>query len=183
MDLDDTLCYCYHVSKRKIVNFVRQTRPKKPSQISECFSAGSGCGWCIPFLCKIHAEVLRGEGGRSEGPSPEEYEALRSAYIQGVREGKGRRNRFDVSQGAGRISAEGEWAGTSGEPGSQGSPRGSDAIEGASAGKGSADGGQGQQVRDEVPPQKHGEGKEDAEFDYTRYFSRSRPDPEPDTLR
>jgi len=64
MDLDRTLCYCHHVTKRKIVNFVRQRRPKKASQISECFEAGSGCGWCIPFLVKIHREVMAAARGR-----------------------------------------------------------------------------------------------------------------------
>ena len=51
---DDTVCYCFHVSLRKIQNFCRAHKPIYPSQISECFSAGTGCGWCVPLLKRIH---------------------------------------------------------------------------------------------------------------------------------
>src|SRR5262245_4078399 len=54
MDLDAKVCYCFHVSRRKLVNFVRQNRPKVASQLSECGGAGTGCGWCIPFLKQIY---------------------------------------------------------------------------------------------------------------------------------
>src|SRR5580698_1001042 len=50
MNLDDKVCYCFHVSRRKLVNWVRLNGPKVPSQLSECGGAGTGCGWCIPFL-------------------------------------------------------------------------------------------------------------------------------------
>jgi bacterioferritin-associated ferredoxin len=50
MQLDDKICYCFHVSKRKILNFLRVRQPRVPSQLSECGSAGTGCGWCVPFL-------------------------------------------------------------------------------------------------------------------------------------
>ena len=53
MKQDDDICYCFHVSMRKLVNFARRTRPKRPSQMTECLGAGTGCGWCIPFLVKI----------------------------------------------------------------------------------------------------------------------------------
>ena len=36
MDLDAKICYCFHVSRRKLVNFVRREHPKVPSQLSEC---------------------------------------------------------------------------------------------------------------------------------------------------
>src|SRR3954470_8354472 len=35
MDLDAKICYCFHITRRKLVNFVRQERPKVPSQLSE----------------------------------------------------------------------------------------------------------------------------------------------------
>ena len=41
MDLDDTICYCFHVPKRKIVNFIGITRPRRASQVSECGGAGT----------------------------------------------------------------------------------------------------------------------------------------------
>ena len=47
---DDEVCLCFHVTQRKIVNFIRVERPKRVSQIAECFGAGTGCGWCRPFL-------------------------------------------------------------------------------------------------------------------------------------
>ena len=57
---DDTLCFCFHVSRRKVENFCRNEKPKAASQISQCLSAGTGCGWCVPMLRKIH-ENLCGE--------------------------------------------------------------------------------------------------------------------------
>ena len=60
MDLDDNICYCFHVSRRKLVNWVRLNSPKVPSQLSECGGAGTGCGWCIPFL----KQIFRQAGGK-----------------------------------------------------------------------------------------------------------------------
>ncbi len=51
---DDTVCFCFHVSLRKIETFCAVERPKVASQISECLSAGTGCGWCVPMLRHIH---------------------------------------------------------------------------------------------------------------------------------
>jgi bacterioferritin-associated ferredoxin len=53
MQPDEHVCYCYHVSLRKLRNFARRTQPQRPSQMTECLGAGTGCGWCIPFLVKI----------------------------------------------------------------------------------------------------------------------------------
>lgn len=50
---DDKICYCYGVSLRKLVNFSRRVKPNPPSRMTECLNAGTGCGWCIPFLVKI----------------------------------------------------------------------------------------------------------------------------------
>jgi len=57
MKPDDEICYCFHVTLRKLVNFARRTRPQKPSQLSQCLDAGTGCGWCIPVLRRIHAQA------------------------------------------------------------------------------------------------------------------------------
>ncbi|MEC7557446.1 MAG: (2Fe-2S)-binding protein [Planctomycetota bacterium] len=83
MDLDDTICYCFHIPKRKIVNFIRITQPRRASQISECGGAGSGCGWCVPFLKKFFAE---GSGETVDGAAnkeltPQEYARQRGDYI------------------------------------------------------------------------------------------------------
>ena len=83
MDLDAKVCYCFHVTRRKLVNFVRQRKPKVPSQLSECGGAGTGCGWCIPFLKQIHAHAE----AELEILTPEEYAERRAEYI---RAGKGK---------------------------------------------------------------------------------------------
>ena len=75
MKPDDKVCYCYHVSLRKLVNYARRERPARASQMSECLDAGTGCGWCIPFLRRIWADpdVCIEE-------SPEEYARQRQSY-------------------------------------------------------------------------------------------------------
>ena len=87
MDLDAKICYCFHVSRRKLVNFVRQTQPKVPSQLSQCGGAGTGCGWCIPFLKQIFQQATSGaDAPELEALTPEEYAQRRADY---VRAGKG----------------------------------------------------------------------------------------------
>src|SRR6185295_7439484 len=51
---DDTVCFCFHVSLRKIETFCNVEKPQHASQISDCLSAGTGCGWCVPMLKHIH---------------------------------------------------------------------------------------------------------------------------------
>ncbi|MCB9850811.1 MAG: (2Fe-2S)-binding protein [Phycisphaerales bacterium] len=79
MNLDDQICYCYHVSARKLVYFAKRTCPQRPSQMTECLGAGTGCGWCIPFLKKIAESP---ETFLQDGISSEEYAAKRDAYIK-----------------------------------------------------------------------------------------------------
>ena len=79
MNPDDEICYCYHVSMRKLVNFARRTNPDRPSRMTECLGAGTGCGWCIPFLVKI-AESKEGLG--PEEMSVEQYADSRTTYIK-----------------------------------------------------------------------------------------------------
>src|SRR5262245_17611544 len=86
MDLDAKVCYCFHVTHRKLVNFIRQRRPSVTSQLSECGGAGTGCGWCIPFLKQLHHQARQGGANGLEQVSPEEYARGRAAYI---RAGKG----------------------------------------------------------------------------------------------
>jgi bacterioferritin-associated ferredoxin len=86
MDLDDHVCLCFHVSRRKLESFVRLHHPKVPSQLSECGGAGTGCGWCVPFLKQIFHRAVQGGLIELETLSPEDYERRRAGYI---REGKG----------------------------------------------------------------------------------------------
>src|SRR5436305_1461458 len=60
MDLDDELCLCFHVSQRKVVNYLRVEKPRRAGQLSECFGAGTGCGWCRPFLEKLFEQAAAG---------------------------------------------------------------------------------------------------------------------------
>ncbi len=86
MPLDAKVCYCFHVSRRKLVNFIRRERPRVPSQLSLCGGAGTGCGWCIPFLKQLFQQAVAGGVTDLERLTPEEYEKLRAEY---VRAGKG----------------------------------------------------------------------------------------------
>src|SRR3954447_18113247 len=86
MELDDELCLCFHVTKRKVLNFLRLERPQRESQLADCYGAGTGCGWCRPFLKKLF-EASRSIGtAEPELPDTSDYETGRSGY---VRAGKG----------------------------------------------------------------------------------------------
>ncbi len=80
MELDDELCLCFHVSKRKVVNFIRIEKPKRPGQLSECFGAGTGCGWCRPFLQKLLEQWLS-EASTDDLPDSTAYAAGRRKYV------------------------------------------------------------------------------------------------------
>ena len=77
MHLEDEICYCYHVSLRKLINFSRRSKPRRPSQMTQCLGAGTGCGWCIPFLVRI-AEDPQAFGFNDL--TPEQYAARRMIY-------------------------------------------------------------------------------------------------------
>ena len=79
MNLDDDICYCYRVSLRKLINFARRTQPKRPSQMTECLQAGTGCGWCVPFLKRIAQDP---EGFESGEIRVDDYADRRKTYIQ-----------------------------------------------------------------------------------------------------
>ena len=82
MEPDDELCYCFHITQRKLVNFARQRRPKVASQLSECGGAGTGCGWCIPFLQEIFQQAVAGGETELVRLTAAEYERRRAAYIR-----------------------------------------------------------------------------------------------------
>lgn len=83
MNLDGKICYCFHVSRRKLVNFCKREQPIVASQLSECGGAGTGCGWCIPFLKKIFNEYKNGQSAPElDTLTPEEYARQRTVYIK-----------------------------------------------------------------------------------------------------
>jgi bacterioferritin-associated ferredoxin len=89
MNLDDKVCYCFHVSRRKLVNWMRLHEPKVASQLSLCAGAGTGCGWCIPFLKQIFKQGTESDevGADIDVLTPEEYAKRRADY---VKSGKGK---------------------------------------------------------------------------------------------
>lgn len=81
MDPDDEVCLCFRVSLRKIRTFLAVENPPVASLISECLSAGTGCGWCVPFLKHLHAQHRRGETPDLK-VSPEQYAHSRLVFHQ-----------------------------------------------------------------------------------------------------
>ena len=82
MDLDDELCLCFHVTKRKVINYLRVEKPSRPGQLSDCFGAGTGCGWCRPFLKRLFEEHRQGINPAEGEPTPEQYATSRAGYIR-----------------------------------------------------------------------------------------------------
>lgn len=82
MELDDELCLCFHVSKRKVINYLRVERPVRAGQLSDCFGAGTGCGWCRPYLNKLFDDAVAGGITQADEPSREQYARLRAGYIR-----------------------------------------------------------------------------------------------------
>lgn len=81
-DQDDRIvCMCFHVPLRKLEQFHRRRSMKVSSQFSDCHGAGTGCGWCVPFLEKIFEQLERGERPRME-MAEAEYRWRRGEYRQ-----------------------------------------------------------------------------------------------------
>ncbi len=80
MQDDDHVCLCFHVSKRKIVNFCKREKPPVASLISECLSAGTGCQWCVPFIKKLHQQCKDGIQNPDLPVNPQDYAKKRAAY-------------------------------------------------------------------------------------------------------
>jgi bacterioferritin-associated ferredoxin len=82
MQLDDEVCLCFHVTKRKVSNFLRVEQPRRAGQLSECFGAGTGCGWCRGYLQRMFDEAVAGGATQEADLSPEEYARRRASYIR-----------------------------------------------------------------------------------------------------
>jgi len=84
--LDDELCLCFHVTKRKVINFLRIEKPRRVGQLGECFGAGTGCGWCRPYLQKLFDNAQQRADSTSDTsdadlPDRDRYAAMRARYI------------------------------------------------------------------------------------------------------
>lgn len=81
MQIDDEVCLCFHVTKRKLQNFLRIERPRRAAQLSECFGAGTGCGWCRKYLAKMF-DASQADAAPADDPDVADYAKKRTAYIK-----------------------------------------------------------------------------------------------------
>jgi NAD(P)H-nitrite reductase large subunit len=88
------VCLCFHVHLSKLVKFHRLHKPRVASQMSECYGAGTGCGWCVPYLERLHEQLERGEQPDLATMDQEEYQQLRQEYHHGLRDKTQEANRF-----------------------------------------------------------------------------------------
>jgi bacterioferritin-associated ferredoxin len=86
MDADDELCLCFHVTRRKVENYLRLERPRRVGQLAECFGAGTGCGWCRPFLQRLFDAAQQRDSTAPDPaadlPSAADYAAERTKYVR-----------------------------------------------------------------------------------------------------
>ncbi|MBM4077517.1 MAG: (2Fe-2S)-binding protein [Planctomycetes bacterium] len=81
MELDDPLCYCFHITKRKIVNYIRIQQPRRASQLSECGGAGTGCGWCVHYLKRFFEQSANRVLDECDSLASSDYALQRAEYI------------------------------------------------------------------------------------------------------
>jgi len=81
MELDEEACLCFHVTKRKVLSFLRIEKPRRVAQLSECFGAGTGCGWCRAYLKHLFDAHQAGNAAKTEDPTSEQYSVARRDYI------------------------------------------------------------------------------------------------------
>ena len=82
MELDDEVCMCFHVSKRKLLNFIRVEKPKRVGQMADCFGAGTGCGWCRAYLRRLFEQRAGLPSTTEPDVSPAEHAKGRTAYVR-----------------------------------------------------------------------------------------------------
>lgn len=86
MQPNDHVCLCFGVSQGKIQNYLKREDPRVASLISECLGAGTGCGWCVPYLKDLHKQHQDGQQPTIEG-SFEDYTQGRLRFKQtGIRD-------------------------------------------------------------------------------------------------
>lgn len=76
MSPDDPVCLCFHVTRRKVEAYLRVEKPRRASQLSECGGAGTGCGWCVPYLNRLFER-----GADGVAIDADKYAKARQGYI------------------------------------------------------------------------------------------------------
>lgn len=81
MQPDEELCLCFHVTLRKVTNYIRLEKPRRAAQLSECYGAGTGCGWCRPFLTKLFENAVAKGETQCDLPTTADYAQMRAKYV------------------------------------------------------------------------------------------------------
>ena len=81
MNSEEYVCVCHRVSLAKLQSFIQREDPKVASQLSDCLDSGTSCGWCIPFLKKLHTQYCDGKPIELS-VDHERYVERRDAYKQ-----------------------------------------------------------------------------------------------------
>jgi bacterioferritin-associated ferredoxin len=82
-ELDDPeICLCFHVHHRKLSNWIRVERPQRAAQLSECYGAGTGCGWCRRVLEMMFLAAQDSASPTPELPDPQAYRRQRQEYLR-----------------------------------------------------------------------------------------------------
>ncbi len=82
MERDDELCLCFHVTRRKVENYIRIEKPRAPAQLADCYGAGTGCGWCRPFLKKLFEASKANETKSADLPDASSYASGRGEHVR-----------------------------------------------------------------------------------------------------
>lgn len=87
MQPDDELCLCFHVTQRKVANYIRIEKPRRVAQLADCYGAGTGCGWCRPFLERMFTAAQSEDSGTESAgsadlPQAADYARQRSEYVR-----------------------------------------------------------------------------------------------------
>ncbi|MCA9128338.1 MAG: (2Fe-2S)-binding protein [Planctomycetales bacterium] len=94
MHVDDELCLCFHVTWRKVINYARIHRVKVPSQLADCQSAGTGCGWCRAAMRRLVDRM------QESAPNAEDIEQwLKQCYPRAENYADGRRQHIAEGKG------------------------------------------------------------------------------------
>lgn len=83
MQPDDELCLCFHVTQRKVANYIRIEKPRRVAQLADCYGAGTGCGWCRPFLERMFTAAQAADSAAEANlPTAEDYARQRGDYVR-----------------------------------------------------------------------------------------------------